>query len=189
MQSVRCVVIGDQGVGKTSLLVTYRTKAFPETYTLTAFDTCTTNVLVDDTPVKLELLDTAVEDYERPRLVTYYTTDVFLICFSLVSPMSFYNAWAKWYAEVRYYCPSTPIVIVGTKLDLREELEQIKERRPPSISHAQGTRMIESRKSVKYVECSAMTLKGLENVFEEVVRSALERQTSREEKKGKGSIL
>ncbi|GLD74619.1 ras-related C3 botulinum toxin substrate 2, partial [Lates japonicus] len=67
--------------------------------------------------------------------------DVFLICFSLVSPASYENVRAKWYPEVRHHCPSTPIILVGTKLDLRDEkdtIEKLKEKKLAPITYPQG---------------------------------------------------
>ena len=66
--------------------------------------------------------------------------DVFLICFSLVNPASFENVRAKWYPEVRHHCPQVPIILVGTKLDLREDMETIdklKEKRLALITYPQ----------------------------------------------------
>lgn len=174
MQSVTCVLIGDQAVGKTSLLLRYRARALPEEYTPTVFDTFTTNILVDEEPTKLQVRDTAGKDHDRLRLLSYSETDVFVICFSLVEPMSFFNAWANWYAEVRFYCPNTPIVIVGTKRDLRENIEKIEGKRPPVISHSQAERMAEHRRSVQYLECSALKHEGIDIVFDKAVRAALE---------------
>ena len=57
----------------------------------------------------------------RLRPLSYPQTDVFLICFSVTSPASFENVRAKWYPEVSHHCPNTPIILVGTKLDLRED--------------------------------------------------------------------
>ena len=54
------------------------------------------NVMVDGRPVSLGLWDTAgQEDYDRLRPLSYPQTDVFLICFSLVSPPSFENVTGK----------------------------------------------------------------------------------------------
>ena len=47
----------------------------------------------------------------------------------------------QWYPEVRHHCPSTPIILVGTKLDLRDEkdtIEKLKEKKLAPITYPQG---------------------------------------------------
>ena len=60
------------------------------------FDNYAVTVMIGDDPYTLGLFDTAgQEDYDRLRPLSYPQTDVFLICFSLVSPPSFENVRTK----------------------------------------------------------------------------------------------
>ncbi|XP_074845748.1 rho-related GTP-binding protein RhoQ isoform X3 [Carettochelys insculpta] len=123
---LKCVVVGDGAVGKTCLLMSYANDAFPEEYVPTVFDHYAVTVTVGGKQYLLGLYDTAgQEDYDRLRPLSYPMTDVFLICFSVVNPASFQNVKEEWVPELKEYAPNVPFLLVGTQIDLREDLKTL----------------------------------------------------------------
>lgn len=170
MQNIKCVVVGDGTVGKTCMLMSYTTNAFPTEYIPTVFDNYSANVMVDSRPINLGLWDTAgQEDYDRLRPLSYPQTDVFLICFAINNPTSFKNIKAKWIEEIRGHAPKTPFILVGTKADTRASTDS-------SVSKAEAQALCDELKGYKYMECSAMTQDGLKQVFDESIRCVIQNQ-------------
>ncbi|KRY11449.1 Ras-related C3 botulinum toxin substrate 1 [Trichinella patagoniensis] len=187
-RSIKCVVVGDGTVGKTCMLISYTTDSFPQEYVPTVFDNYSAPLTVDGMTVMLGLWDTAgQEDYDRLRPLSYpqqelhlmrrpvfqflsngsialASTDVFILCFSLVSPVSFDNVTSKWFPELRHHCPDTPILLVGTKLDLRDDQQIIKnlgDQGLSPITRSQGNKLAQKLHAIKYMECSALTQENL----------------------------
>ena len=101
MQNIKLVVVGDGYVGKTCMLITYTTNAFPEDYVPSVYDNDQANVMVDGRPYNLRLWDTAGgEDHDRLRPLSYPSTDIFLICFAVDNRSSFYDIKNKWIPEL-----------------------------------------------------------------------------------------
>jgi len=176
-ETIKLVVIGDGAVGKTCLLISYANNRFPEDYIPTVFDNYVVNLTAGDKNIELGLWDTAgQEEYDRLRPLSYANANVFLICFSLVNPVSFENVSAKWYPEVMHFCPEVPQILVGTKLDARSDtglLDKLKAQGQKPVTTEQGQELAKKIKAVKYMECSAKTSEGLKAVFDEAIKAVL----------------
>ena len=178
-RTIKCVVVGDGAVGKTCLLMSYSTNTFPTEYVPTVFDNYSTNVMVDDKPVSLGLWDTAgQEEYEKIRSLSYPNTDVFVLCYSISSPVSFDNVRNKWFPELRRQAPGVPCVLVGLKKDLRDDNETIEELKKDNlfpVTKDEGDQLCKEFGFHKYVECSALSREGVKEVFDEAIICALTR--------------
>ena len=130
---------------------------------------------MDGKLINFALWDTAgQEEYSRLRALSYPETDVFLLCFSVVSPSSFENIRTKWNPEVSHHCPEAKLMLVGTKIDLREDketLDKLKKEKLPT--HEDGVKLAGTIGAKMYLECSALTQEGLKRVFEEAIRAVI----------------
>ncbi len=182
MQHIKIVSVGDGAVGKTCMLVSYTTNTFPVEYIPTVFDNYSANVTVDGKPVSVSLWDTAgQEDYDRLRPLSYPQADIFLICFSVTSRVSYDNVITKWSPEICHYAPNASVLLVGTKIDLRYDpmISNILNRKGmSSITFEEGIECMKKINAVKYLECSSVTQKGLKEVFDTAIKIALSPKVS-----------
>ena len=135
---------------------------------------------VDGQTIQFALWDTAgQEDYEQLRPLSYPNTDVIIICFAIDNRDSFANVPQKWVLEVRHFCPRTPVILAGMKIDLRTEPNLVvvgagvngASNKP--VSTAEGNELCRSISACRYVECSAKTKEGVNDVFQTAARIAL----------------
>lgn len=78
---------------------------------------------------------------------------------------------------MHHHCPGVPCLIVGTQVDLRDDpaiVDKLSRQRLRPVTTENGERLARDLGAIKYVECSALTQKGLKNVFDEAIVAALE---------------
>lgn len=79
----------------------------------------------------------------------------------------------QWYPEIDHHAPGVPIILVGTKLDLRDDegtKESLRQKKMAPIQYEQAVMVAKEIKAQKYLECSALTQRNLKSVFDEAIR-------------------
>lgn len=187
----KLVIVGDGACGKTCLLIVFSKGQFPEVYVPTVFENYVADVEVDGRRVELALWDTAgQEDYDRLRPLSYPDSNVVLICFSIDLPDSLENVQEKWIAEVLHFCQGVPIILVGCKVDLREDnmtLETLRESGQQPVTSTDGQNVADQIGAAGYYECSAKTGYGVREVFEAATRASLMGKSKQNGKSKKNS--
>jgi small GTP-binding protein len=170
---VKLVVVGDGAVGKTTLLMRYRENKFPDKYVPTVFENYYKPVTYKGVNVNFGLWDTAgQEEYDRLRSLSYHDTEIVLVVFSVDQPTSLDNLSAKWVPEVIHHCKGTPLLVVGTKKDLRNDtatIDSLKEHGKHPVSIEEGNAKAKEIGAVCYMECSALSGEGVQEIFEKAL--------------------
>ncbi|XP_066912183.1 ras-like GTP-binding protein RHO, partial [Clytia hemisphaerica] len=175
----KLVIVGDDSIGKTSLLWVYVRKQFPTDWIPTVFESYIATIILDtDNFVELAFWDTAGQrQYDRLRPLSYHYVDVFLLCFAVEQPDSLKNIEEKWANEVRHFCPKVPIILVANKTDLRDDdqiIFNLNESNQEPIQTKQGQEMAQKIGAFTYLECSAKLNEGVKEVFDTAARASLQ---------------
>ncbi|CAJ0759204.1 12571_t:CDS:2 [Entrophospora sp. SA101] len=174
---LKIVVIGSGAVGKSSLLEAFVFGKCRPVYIPTVFENFCVNVKIDGQYASLSLWDTAgQEDFDGLRPLSYSNAHTFLILFSVDIPSSLEEVIDKWVAEVYCYSKSVPIILVGTKIDRRNDestIEYLQRSYREPTTYEEGSKVAKLINAVKYLECSALNCEGVSEVFEHAVRTAL----------------
>ncbi|TRY89878.1 hypothetical protein DNTS_030355 [Danionella cerebrum] len=127
-----------------------RQKVLGKSWSVPVFNIQAVTVTIDNEPFTIRLFDTAV---------------------------SFESVKEKWVPEITYYSPKTPFLLVGTQIDLRDDpvtIARLAKNKQKPIKVETAEKLARELKAVKYVECSAMSHKGLVNVFEEAILAVVD---------------
>jgi len=116
----KAIVVGDSGVGKSSLVQSYVNNVFTDHYISTiGVDFLTKSIKKDDSIIKLQLWDTAGQERFRPIVNSYYRgTNVIILVYDCTNLESFENL-QMWYEEIKNFInKTTPILILSNKNDI-----------------------------------------------------------------------
>ena len=183
MKTIKCVAVGNVLVGRSTLFVRYTKGEYPSyCFSPSPWEEYAATLTVNGEPYTLEMYNMAGDDeYDRFKPLIYQNADVIMLCFSVVDPCSYENITEKWWPELHNFCPNVSIVLVGMKLDLRDDkftLRDLKAKHERPITHNEGLEMQHKIGAVAYLECSALTKEGVQKVFHAVVSAALTHRVS-----------
>jgi len=167
---IRVLLVGDAGVGKTSILLRYVENSFEEQQN--EFDSKTKTLTIKGQEVKLTLMDTAGQ--ERFRTLTsgsYRGIDGVFICYSVTDSGTFTNV-PQWVLEVTKYAqnPNLVKVLLGNKCDLPDHAVQKDE------GNTYG-----SSNGMKYFEVSAKDNIGIADAFQYIIEKIIHVQMDGDE--------
>lgn len=166
------IILGDSGVGKTSLMQQYVNKKFSTQYKATiGADFLTKELTLDERKVVMQIWDTAGQERFQSLGVAFYRgADCCVLMFDVTNQKSF-DALETWHDEFLLQAnpvdpDNFPFMVIANKIDMDES------RRVVSAQKAQ--RWCQEKGNLPYFETSAKEATGVEQAFEVIGRNALQ---------------
>ncbi|KAL8615527.1 hypothetical protein ACOMHN_028190 [Nucella lapillus] len=182
--STTVAIVGDVGVGKTCLLLSYLSGKYPTQHLEgpadwhSEYDHLTRHpvkVEQDGVEVSMSLVDTCgLDEYQKLREKMCPSADAFVICFDVTSPTSLERVKDQWLPEIKEYNSAAPFVLVATKCD--ERIKAQIEGKPSSatVSFSQAKALAQELGAKTYCESSAKNMTGVRKVFDEAALASLQ---------------
>jgi len=165
-QLFKILMIGDSGVGKSSILLRFTDDDFEEDQPCTiGVDFKTKIVNLEDKRVNLTIWDTAGQEKFRSLTSSYYRGAHGIIITYDVTRRDTFDSLSMWLKEVEVYLTDKdPItLLVGNKVDKAER----------QVSRDEGAKFAKKH-SMLFIEASAKTKLGIQQAFEELVQKILD---------------
>ncbi|KAL9587413.1 MAG: hypothetical protein Q9212_000228 [Teloschistes hypoglaucus] len=175
---LKVIILGDSGVGKTSLMNQYVNKKFSASYKATiGADFLTKEVLVDDRVVTMQLWDTAGQERFQSLGVAFYRgADCCVLVYDVNNSKSFdtLDSWRdEFLVQASPRDPENfPFVVLGNKIDVEENKRMISAKRAMTFCSSKG--------NIPYFETSAKEAVNVEQAFEVIAHNALAQEESEE---------
>ncbi|KAL8768923.1 MAG: hypothetical protein Q9209_004978 [Squamulea sp. 1 TL-2023] len=175
---LKVIILGDSGVGKTSLMNQYVNKKFSASYKATiGADFLTKEVMVDDRVVTMQLWDTAGQERFQSLGVAFYRgADCCVLVYDVNNSKSFdtLDSWRdEFLVQASPRDPENfPFVVLGNKIDVEENKRM--------VSNKRATAFCQSKGGIPYFETSAKEAMGVEHAFEIIAHNALAQEESEE---------
>ena len=166
----KITVIGDGGVGKTSLIKKYTKGSFKKEYIKTlGAQFSKYDEKIGNSAVKLFFWDIAGQaEFSFMRPTFYKGSKAAIIVFSHASKEidNSFKHISEWHEDIKKYCGNIPIVLFGNKIDLvnGEELYESKIKE-----------IIDKRDFLGYYRTSAKTGNGVYKAFQAIIKDLYER--------------
>eukprot|EP00339_Tiarina_fusa_P020028 CAMPEP_0117031036 /NCGR_PEP_ID=MMETSP0472-20121206/22354_1 /TAXON_ID=693140 ORGANISM="Tiarina fusus, Strain LIS" /NCGR_SAMPLE_ID=MMETSP0472 /ASSEMBLY_ACC=CAM_ASM_000603 /LENGTH=199 /DNA_ID=CAMNT_0004739279 /DNA_START=7 /DNA_END=606 /DNA_ORIENTATION=- len=160
---LKILLIGDAGVGKSSLLLRFADDTYTDAYVSTiGVDFKIKTMEIDGKTLKLQIWDTAGQERFRTITSSYYRgAHGIIVVYSVTEKGSFDNM-KQWLGEIdRYACENVKKLIVGNVIDLEAKVQ---------VTHDEGKQFAESV-GVPFIQTSAKTSKNVEKMFLSMVHS------------------
>jgi small GTP-binding protein len=160
----KITIVGESGVGKSSLIQRYVNESFDEHFTPTiGVDFLFKHISVLDKVIKLQLWDTAGQERFRAIQRTFYRGSSALFIVVDVSDLHTVNKIPDWMREAKNYAPThIPIYLVGNKCDLESR-----------IISQEDMKTIADQFGLRYIETSAKSGTNVEAAFRLITEEAL----------------
>ncbi|KAK6915568.1 Mitochondrial Rho GTPase 1/3, EF hand associated, type-1 [Dillenia turbinata] len=157
--NVRIVVAGDRGTGKSSLIVTAAAETFPTNVPPILPPTKLPDDYYPD-GVPITIIDTSSRSEDRGTLAEELRrADAVVLTYACDQPATLDRLSSFWLPELRRLEVKVPVIVVGCKLDLREDHQQV------SLEQVMSPIMQEFREIETCIECSAFKHIQIPEVF------------------------
>jgi len=169
--TLNLALVGDGGVGKTSVILRWIDDAFSDVPVATIGETDwkAKDVIVEGKKIPVKVWDTAgAERFQGITKSTFRRAQTIIVCYAVNDDKSFQHA-TNWIQEVKFFTDeSVKLIIFGTKIDLDRK-----------VTADEGQKLAQDH-DAPFFECSSKTSKGINEAMQQVVEYSMKQMQEQE---------